>query len=163
METWSFLCEQLAANYQGDSKISYVHFIEPRLDRVEANKEVFNNSWSLAEVSNEPFRDILSKAGIPCFSCGGWSAESAAAAAAEKRWDGVVFAKWFTSNPDLPEVLRLGRPLQAYDRSRFYGSWDGIREKGYVDYPTWEEAESKKEQSVEAKAGVESIVKDVIV
>ncbi|KFA62643.1 hypothetical protein S40285_08026 [Stachybotrys chlorohalonatus IBT 40285] len=163
VETWSFLCEQLAANYQGDSKISYVHFIEPRLDRVEANKEVFNNSWSLAEVSNEPFRDILSKAGIPCFSCGGWSAESAAAAAAEKRWDGVVFAKWFTSNPDLPEVLRLGRPLQAYDRSRFYGSWDGIREKGYVDYPTWEEAESKKEQSVEAKAGVESIVKDVIV
>ena len=59
--------------------------------------------------------------------------------AINSKWDAVVFAKWFVSNPDLPERLRLGKLLHAYDRSRFYGSWDGVRERGYVDYPTWQE------------------------
>lgn len=35
--------------------------------------------------------------------------------------------------------LRNGVPLHPYDRSRFYGAWDGIREKGYVDYLTYPE------------------------
>lgn len=142
VETWSYLAQQLAATYRGNDKLSYVHFIEPRFDRIEAESERFDKTWSLPSVSNEPFRAILEDAGIPCFSCGGWNGDNAADALREK-WDGVVFAKWFVSNPDLPERLRLGKALHAYDRSRFYGSWDGVRERGYVDYPTWEEEEKE--------------------
>ena len=40
--------------------------------------------------------------------------------------------------------LRKGVPLHPYDRSRFYGAWDGNREKGYVDYPTYEEEITSK-------------------
>jgi 2,4-dienoyl-CoA reductase-like NADH-dependent reductase (Old Yellow Enzyme family) len=104
VETWSHLCEQLAEVYQGDKILSYVHFIEPRFDRIdsEAEKEGFYKSWSLPTVSNEPFRSILAKAGIPVISCGGWDDKNAGDALQEG-WDGVVFARWFTSNPDLPE------------------------------------------------------------
>jgi hypothetical protein len=43
--------------------------------------------------------------------------------------------------------IRNGQPLAAYDRSRFYGSWDGIRENGYTNYPTYEvEVKTKAEQ-----------------
>ncbi|KAH7127390.1 NADH:flavin oxidoreductase/NADH oxidase [Dactylonectria macrodidyma] len=144
VETWSYLSTQLTLAYQGDKKLSYVHFIEPRLDRVAANKELFFSSWSLPEVSNEHFRDIFKEVGIPSITCGGWDATNAASAVEEKKWDVVAFAKWFVSNPDLPERLQLGKSLKDYDRSRFYGSWDGVRENGYVNYSTWDEEEQKK-------------------
>ena len=35
------------------------------------------------------------------------------------------------SNPDLPERLRRGAPLNRYDRSTFYGG----DARGYTDYP----------------------------
>ncbi|KAH8201749.1 hypothetical protein TruAng_004101 [Truncatella angustata] len=148
VETWSYLCRQIADTYQGDKKLSYVHFIEPRFDRIgsENEKDGFYQSWSLPEVSNEPFRKILANNSIPVFSCGGWDDKNAGEAS-EKGWDGVVFAKWFTSNPDLPERILKGQPLTEYDRSRFYGSWDGIRENGYTNYlPFGEEKEKKIEQ-----------------
>lgn len=153
VQTWSYLCEQLAAAYSAQDgsvdRLSYVHFIEPRMDRVEQYGERFWNGWSLPKVSNKPFRDILRRSGIPCITCGGWEASTAVSAVSDagdgsaEGWDAVAFARWFVSNPDLPERIRLGKPLGEYDRSRFYGSWDGIREKGYVDYPTWEEAQGK--------------------
>jgi hypothetical protein len=34
--------------------------------------------------------------------------------------------------------LRDGKPLEKYDRSRFYGPF-ADREIGYTDYPTWSE------------------------
>lgn len=147
VETWSFLCEQLVSTYHGDNKLSYIHFIEPRFDRIEEKGDIFHKSWNLPTVSNEVFRDIIKRAGIPCISCGGWDATNATEAAV--KWDLVAFAKWFVSNPDLPERLRLGKPLHQYNRSRFYGSWDGVRERGFVDYVTWEE-ESRSSQEEHA-------------
>ncbi|KAB5578717.1 NADH:flavin oxidoreductase/NADH oxidase [Coniochaeta sp. 2T2.1] len=161
VETWSYLCP-LKKRYSGPDgrdRLSYVHFIEPRFDRIESEKERegFYASWSLGrdQVSNEPFRkifDVTEADGgdkIPCFSCGGWDGENWKGVVGEegKGWDALVFAKWFASNPDLPERLRRGVALHAYDRSRFYGAWDGVREKGYTDYPTYEEEEKKKSEA----------------
>lgn len=150
VETWSYLCKRLADAYAGHNKLSYVHFIEPRFDRIdsEAEKDGFYKSWSLPEVSNEPFRKIFAEKEIPTFSCGDWDDKNATEAL-EKGWDGVVFARWFTSNPDLPERIQKRLPLADYDRSRFYGSWDGIRENGYTNYPTYEEGEAKKKEQEE--------------
>lgn len=105
VETWSYICEQFAEKYsEGEKKLSYVHFIEPRFDRIdkEGEKEAFYKSWSAEKVDNEVFKGIVKAKDIPVLSCGGWS-DANAHEAREKGWDGVVFAKWFASNPDLPE------------------------------------------------------------
>lgn len=140
VETWGYLCQQLKKAHQ----LSYIHFIEPRFDRIngEKEKEAFQMSWSLQHVGNQHFRKTMGD--TPCISCGGWDDKNVFKAAEAGLYDGFVFAKWFVSNPDLPERLKDGVPLQEYDRSRFYGSWDG-REKGYVDYPFWKDNKDPKE------------------
>lgn len=45
--------------------------------------------------------------------------------------DLVAFGKPFISNPDLVRRLREGAPLNAWDKSTFYGGG----EAGYIDYP----------------------------
>ena len=52
--------------------------------------------------------------------------------------DGISFGRPFISNPDLVHRLAVGAPLSAGDVSTFY-SGDA---KGYVDYPTHDEAEA---------------------
>jgi N-ethylmaleimide reductase len=45
--------------------------------------------------------------------------------------DLIAFGKLFISNPDLVERLKLGAPLNAFDKATFYGGGA----KGYTDYP----------------------------
>jgi N-ethylmaleimide reductase len=50
--------------------------------------------------------------------------------------DFVAFARWFASNPDLPERLRHDWPLAPYNRDAFWGG----DEHGYSDYPLYQPA-----------------------
>ncbi|OLN96824.1 Artemisinic aldehyde Delta(11(13)) reductase [Colletotrichum chlorophyti] len=147
VETWTYLCSQLNQTYSNGGRLSYVHFIEPRFDRIdsEAEKDGFYRSWSLPSVSNDHFRNLITD--TPAVTCGGWGNENFGGAL-EQGWDAVAFAKWFVSNPDLPVRLEKSLPLHAYDRSRFYGSWDGVRENGYVDYPTYENEQPPEQRHV---------------
>lgn len=133
VETWTYLCRELKKAHQ----LSYVHFIEPRFDRIDSEKEKkgFYANWSLPKVSNEVFRKAMGD--TPCISAGGWDDQNCVNAVEEGQYDALAFAKWFASTPDLPARLKYGHALEPYDRSRFYGGWDG-RPKGYVDYPFWE-------------------------
>lgn len=45
--------------------------------------------------------------------------------------DLIAFGKLFISNPDLVERLKLGAPLNDFDKATFYGG----NAKGYTDYP----------------------------
>ena len=45
--------------------------------------------------------------------------------------DLIAFGKPFISNPDLVERLKLGAPLNDFDKATFYGGGA----KGYTDYP----------------------------
>ena len=54
---------------------------------------------------------------------------------AEGDADLVAFGRNFVSNPDLPKRIRLGLPLNPYDRNTFYGG----DARGYTDYPFYEE------------------------
>jgi 2,4-dienoyl-CoA reductase-like NADH-dependent reductase (Old Yellow Enzyme family) len=154
VETWSHLCRELKKAH----RLSYVHFIEPRFDRIDSEKERegFYASWNLPKVSNTVFRKAMGD--TPCISAGGWDDKNCLEAVEDSQYDALAFAKWFASTPDLPERLKNGRALEPYDRSRFYGGWDG-RHKGYVDYPFWEtsslnqnSAESKKRKAIDNKA-----------
>ena len=61
----------------------------------------------------------------------GFTRESADAALAAGTADAVAFGKTFIANPDLPERLRTGAPLNPQDSATFYGAGP----KGYTDYP----------------------------
>ena len=49
----------------------------------------------------------------------------------ENKADLIAFGKPFISNPDLVERLKLGAPLNDFDKATFYGGGA----KGYTDYP----------------------------
>lgn len=48
----------------------------------------------------------------------------------------ITFGRPFIANPDLPERIRLGAPLNEPDHATFYGG----DERGYTDYPALETA-----------------------
>jgi 2,4-dienoyl-CoA reductase-like NADH-dependent reductase (Old Yellow Enzyme family) len=66
----------------------------------------------------------------------GFTRESADQALADGWADAVAFGKAFIANPDLPERLRIGAPLNAPVPETFYGRGP----EGYVDYPALETA-----------------------
>jgi N-ethylmaleimide reductase len=67
----------------------------------------------------------------PVILNGNFDAEAATSAIARGEADLVAFGVPYLANPDLPERLRRHAPLNAPDRSTFYGG----SEHGYTDYP----------------------------
>jgi N-ethylmaleimide reductase len=115
--TFGYFAEQL--NRYG---IAYVHIIEPR---VNGNTEVAEGLPPVAAVQlRKIFKGTL-------LAAGGFRPETAEAIVEAGNADLVVFGRYFISNPDLPERIRLGLPLTDYDRATFYGG----DEHGYTDYP----------------------------
>jgi len=72
----------------------------------------------------------------PYIAAGGYDRARAVAVLAAGRADLVSFATPYISNPDLVERFRLDAPLTPPDRETFYGG----DARGYVDYPTIEQA-----------------------
>jgi 2,4-dienoyl-CoA reductase-like NADH-dependent reductase (Old Yellow Enzyme family) len=105
-------------------------------------KEQFLKFWGLGAVDLTSFREIFGD--TPFFSAGGFDDENSWNAA--DAYDGLLYGRYFISNPDLPRRLQEGLPLAPYDRTRFYGPFeDGAI--GYTDYPAWgESAEGRKRQ-----------------
>ncbi|MBB2930557.1 hypothetical protein [Paraburkholderia silvatlantica] len=63
-------------------------------------------------------------------AAGGFTAESARPAVDAGGVDLVALGRLFISNPDPPERLCSGAPLNRYDRTTFYGG----NARGYTDY-----------------------------
>jgi N-ethylmaleimide reductase len=74
--------------------------------------------------------------GGPVIVAGGYDADRAEAVLGAGTADLVAFGVAYLANPDLPERLREGAPLNTPDPTTFYGG----DERGYVDYPTREVA-----------------------
>lgn len=62
----------------------------------------------------------------------GYTPEEAEAAVAAGSLDAVAFGTAFLANPDLPERIRLGAPLNQPDPATFYTPGP----RGYTDYPS---------------------------
>lgn len=107
--------------------IAYLHVVEPR---IKGTEEI---SHGQAPVAAQHLRPKFSRTLI---AAGGFAADSAEAIVAAGDADLVAFGRHFISNPDLPERLRRGLPLNRYDRSTFYGG----DARGYLDYPPAEVA-----------------------
>lgn len=69
--------------------------------------------------------------GGPYIANQGFTAETAQTVLAAGEADAVAWGKLFIANPDLPQRLRLGAPLNTPDNTTFYGG----NSRGYTDYP----------------------------
>jgi N-ethylmaleimide reductase len=101
--------------------LAYLHVIEP-LVKVNIAEE------GKPPVTAGALRPLF---GGPVIAAGGFERSDAEAIIEKSDADLVAFGRHFIANPDLPERLRLGLSLNAYDRHTFY--YGG--EKGYADYP----------------------------
>ena len=104
--------------------LAYLHLIEPRASGAGQRDVDHQNVPSAAELFRSMWQGIL-------IAAGNFKGDSANAMLAKGDADAIAFGRYFISNPDLPERLRVGAELTPYHRPTFYG---GGRE-GYTDYP----------------------------
>jgi N-ethylmaleimide reductase len=108
--------------------LAYLHLIEPRSSgagRADVN-------WQNVPSAMVLFRPLWTGVLI---AAGGFVGDTAESAIAAGHADAIAFGRYFISNPDLPGRLRHGFPLTPYHRPTFYGG----EEKGYTDYPVYDE------------------------
>jgi N-ethylmaleimide reductase len=108
--------------------LAYLHFIEPRSSGAGRAEVNHHNVPSAMVLFRPVWKGVL-------ISAGGFTGESAEAAIADGHADAIAFGRIFISNPDLPRRLQQGYPLTPYNRANFYGG----EEKGYTDYPAYDE------------------------
>jgi len=118
---FNYLAEQL--NRFG---LAYLHIIEPR---IKGNVLIVEGQ---APVATAQLRKVFNGKII---AAGGFELDSAEAIIEKGDADLVAFGRHFIANPDLPERIRLGLPLNAYDRATFY-TFDF---HGYTDYPFYDQ------------------------
>ncbi|NPT43942.1 alkene reductase, partial [Paraburkholderia sp. 1N] len=106
--------------------LAYLHVIEPRI------RGIVETETTDADVSSKDIRRIYTGTIV---AAGGFTGESAEQIIVDGHADLVAFGRMFISNPDLPQRLRTGAPLNRYDRSTFYGG----HAPGYIDYKSLSE------------------------
>jgi N-ethylmaleimide reductase len=104
-------------------QIAYLHLIEGRGSEIGLADSLHEDALDNARL----FRSFFTG---PLISAAAYTPESAAHAVKEQDADAIAFGRLYIANPDLVERIRGGLPLNAYDRSTFYGGG----EKGYTDY-----------------------------
>ncbi|MGO3739813.1 MAG: alkene reductase [Marinomonas foliarum] len=112
-----------AAEFLDKIGIAYLHLVEA--------------DWDDAPTFTESFRQtIRSRFSGPIIVAGKYSLSRAEWVISNGYADLVAFGRDFVANPDLPKRLRQNLPLAPFDGSTLFGG----SERGYSDYPTWEEA-----------------------
>ncbi len=106
--------------------LAYLHIIEPR---VRGNVVIAESQYAIAAAR---LRKIFNGKII---AAGGFEPGTAEEVVEKGDADLVAFGRHFLANPDLPKRIRLGLPLNAYDRDTFY-TFDA---RGYTDYPFYEQ------------------------
>jgi N-ethylmaleimide reductase len=102
--------------------IGYLHTIEPT--EADLRHGLDAEQAVPASYLRERFDGVL-------VTNGGFTAERAQSFLDAGHADAIAFGTAFLANPDLPERIRRGAPLNLPDPSTFYGG----TEKGYTDYP----------------------------
>jgi N-ethylmaleimide reductase len=104
-------------------RIAYLHLIEARGSEIGLSDVLHENAQNNAAL----FRSVFAG---PLISAAAYSPASAAEAIEMKHADAIAFGRLFIANPDLVERIKENKPLNAPDRSTFYGGGA----PGYTDY-----------------------------
>jgi N-ethylmaleimide reductase len=106
--------------------LAYLHIIEPR---VKGNVLIAEGQEPVATAQlRKIFRGKI-------IAAGGFEPDTAEAIVEKGDADLVAFGRHFVANPDLPKRIKLGLPLNDYDRKTFY-TFDF---HGYTDYPFYDQ------------------------
>ena len=119
--TFGWLAERLS-----DLGLGYLHIIDPRI-KGDATLHEGHDPVVAAFIRKHYIGTII--------AAGGFDGPEAKQIIERGDADFVSFARWFSSNPDLPERLRNGWPLMPYKREAFWGG----DEDGYSDFPPYSE------------------------
>jgi N-ethylmaleimide reductase len=109
-----------------DFALAYLMLAEPRVGALSVAPQADRSQAQ--PLRNTRFHQIYRGMLI---EAGGFTPRTAKAAVAEGQHDLVAVGRWFLANPDLPNRLRTGSPLNVCERETFFGS----DVKGYTDYP----------------------------
>ena len=113
--------------------LAYLLLTEPRWWGGRADGDAKSDKRFNIPLSNKKYRKLYH--GV-LMAAGGFTPGKAAQAVREGHYDMVAFGRFFISNPDLPERIRRGSPLNVYDRATFYANTNnGGGSDGYTDYP----------------------------
>jgi N-ethylmaleimide reductase len=123
LELFTFVIQELDKR-----RISYLHLIEAKGSEMGLTDELHEDAMNNAALFREVFHG-------PLLSAAAYTPESAALAIENKHADAIAFGRLFIANPDLVRRIRESQPLNAHDRSTFYGGG----EHGYTDYKTLRE------------------------
>jgi N-ethylmaleimide reductase len=121
VETFGYVAEQL----NGLDQLAYLHVVEAPVPTSSPD----DHRVCATALVRPKFRRTL-------ISTGGYSPETAEHAVEKGLADLIGFGRLFIANPDLPERLRTGAPLNEPIVDKFYSPG----EEGYTDYPSLEEA-----------------------
>lgn len=114
---FTYVAQQLSS-----LNLAYLHLIEPRISG-NIEDDTKDQAPVAAQLIRKHYKGII-------IAAGGFKADTAEAILKAGDADLVAFGRDFIANPDLPERIRHNLPLNAYDRSSFFGG----NEAGYIDY-----------------------------
>ena len=115
-----------AVNGLNSFPLAYLLLTEPRAGGLAFAAQ--DEPGFVAPLSSARFRKLYQGTLI---AAGAFTPQSAARAVEDGHYDLIAFGRWFLANPDLPDRIRRGSPLNVYDRERFYSGGTA----GYTDYP----------------------------
>jgi N-ethylmaleimide reductase len=108
-----------------DYRLAYLHIVNPAIAALENHTKPEPVALRMVELMREQYRGAL-------IIAGGFDQATAEDWLRQGKADLIAFGRKFLANPDLPERFRLHAPLNADDRSTYYGGGA----KGYTDYPS---------------------------
>ncbi|KAJ0164336.1 putative 12-oxophytodienoate reductase 5 [Colletotrichum tanaceti] len=121
--------------------VAYVCLTHPRTDLLLEEKTKMENMYAaiksgkvaaaVEDLHLRHFLEVLKT--TPVLASGSYDGENCFEEVEGGELDAVSFGRWFISNPDLVEKLRLGKRLTKWDPATFYASEAGS--EGYTDYP----------------------------
>lgn len=109
--------------------LSYLHLVERRMPGTTPANAVYLEDNQENDVFIQAWKCMK-----PILLAGGFTLEKAKKITNEvypSKNIGIVFGRYFISNPDLPFRLQYDIKLSEYDRSTFYAPW---KAEGYTDY-----------------------------
>ena len=116
--------------------LAYPRIIEPRIGGDVDNETAENDGFVASKYLRRIYKGTI-------LAAGGFDRESAEEILAKGDADLVAIGRLFTSNPDLPNRLKHGYPLNDCDRSAFWGG----TERSYTDFPPMRQVRSLKNRS----------------
>jgi len=137
--------------------LAYLLLTEPRWNIGPKGMDPRTDSSVLEPLRNSWARSMYKH---PIIEAGGFTPRSAAEAVKSNTCDAIAFGRWFISNPDLVERLRIGAPLNVYDATSFY-SRDPV--KGYIDYPAMDRSLTPLARDCETMSQVSFFIARIIV